>query len=401
MASFTGASLLGQIGVNAEELRKEGRSCILVWLSGAPSQMETWDPKPGTANGGSTKAIATAVPGVRIAHYFPKLAKSMKDLAIVRSVAGKEAAHERGTYHLHTGYRMGGPLKYPNFGSVVAHQLGDPNSEIPNFVSIGKTPSSGYLGVQVAPFVVSKAGQLPQNVASGVPSPKMQRRLALLKEQDRDFGLSGAGRLVEEHQALYAKASKMMKSPKLNAFQLADESASLKEAYGKGALGQGLLVARRLVEVGVPFVEVQLGGWDMHSNIYKSMPVRGKMVDDGVSQLIADLKQRGLLEKTLVVCMGEFGRTPKLNTKTPAPGRDHWAKNFNVLMAGGNIQGGRVVGKTDANGQEIIDRPVAVEDLFATFCTAINLDPDTELDTPLGRTVPIVEEGTKIDELFV
>lgn len=400
LAGLAGSGLLEQIRLHAGQLKKEGRSLILVWLAGAPSQLDTWDPKPGTETGGTTKAIRTAVPGIQISEHFPRLAKSMKDVAVLRSIVGKEAAHERGTYHLHTGRRMTGTLKFPNFGSVVAEELGDPNSDIPNFISIGQTLSSGFLGVKVAPFIVNRPGQLPANVAAGLGRARVNRRLALLKEQDADFAAEGAEALVEEHQALYAKANQLMRSPRLKAFQLDDETEAMKSAYGKTTLGQGLLVARRLVEVGVPFVEVRRGGWDMHNNLYQRLPACCGDVDRGLSQLLADLGQRGMLEKTLVVCMGEFGRTPKMNQRDPAPGRDHWARNFNLLLAGGGIRGGRTVGQTNADGTEIAERPVSVEDLFQTFCKVMGIHADLEIYTPAGRPLRIVDGGEPIKELF-
>ena len=160
-ASFLGSGLLGSIGLSVDQLKKEGRACILVWLAGAPSQIELWDPKPGTSNGGETKAIKTAASGIQIAHYWPKLAERMKEAAVIRTIVGKEAAHERGTYHLHTGHRLTGATKYPALGSIVAHELGDPKSDMPNFVSVGNTLSSGFLGIQFAPFEVDAPGQLP------------------------------------------------------------------------------------------------------------------------------------------------------------------------------------------------------------------------------------------------
>ena len=398
--AFCASPFLWNLRSRAEELKKEGRSCILVWLAGAPSQLDTWDPKPGTPNGGQTKAIKTSVPGVQVAEYFPRMAQMMKEVAIIRSIQGKEAAHERGTYHLHTGRRLTGAEKHPNFGSVVAYQLGDEESDIPNFVSVGKTVSSGFLGVQVAPFIVDKPGTLPANVASRIPDYRAKRRMALLAAQEKDFASSGAQNLVKEHQALYSRANMLMKSPRLKAFELADEPKASKDAYGNSQFGQGLLVARRLVETGVPFVEVRKGGWDMHNSLYEKIKPAAGDVDRGLSQLLKDLKQRGMLEKTLVICMGEFGRTPKINKREPAPGRDHWAKNFCAVLAGAGIQGGQVVGSTSRDGQEISNRPVEVEDLFQTFCKAMQIDADEELYTPGGRPLAIVDGGVPVKELF-
>ncbi len=394
------ASLLAPLGLCAEQLKQQQRSCILVWLAGAPSQMETWDPKPGTNNGGPTKAIKTTLPGVSIAEHWPKLAKSLGDVAVIRSIVGKEAAHARGTYHLHTGRRMGGPEKHPNFGSVVAGELGDPNSDLPNFVSIGKTLSSGFLGVNVAPFIVNRAGSLPANVATPLASPQVSRRLALLAAQDAELSDAGAAALVQEHRVLYERARRLMLSPKLQSFKLDTEPEARQLAYGKNRFGQGLLVARRLIESGVPFVEVSKGGWDMHNRLFTRIKPAAAEVDRGVAALLRDLKQRGLLERTLVIVAGEFGRTPKVNTKTPAPGRDHWAKSFGMLMAGGGIRGGSVLGKTSDNGQEVVDRAVSVEDVFQTICRAMKIDADKELFTPGGRPLKIVDGGQAIGEIL-
>ncbi len=397
---LSASALLSPLGLHAEQLKREGRSCILVWLAGGPSQMETWDPKPGAPNAGSTKAIRTAVPGLSVAEHWPKLARRIKDVAVVRTMVGKEAAHARGTYHVHTGRRMGGPEKHPNFGAVVAAELGDPGSDLPNFVSIGKTLSSGFLGVKFAPFEVTRAGQLPANVSKGVTAPRLARRLALLKGQDDEFAEAGAKARVVEHRVLYERARRLMASPKLKSFRLDDEPASQQQAYGKSRFGQGLLVARRLIESGVPFVEVRHGGWDMHNSLFQKIEPSSADVDRGVSVLLSDLKNRGRLGQTLVIVAGEFGRTPKINKKTPAPGRDHWARNFNLLLAGGGVRGGRVVGKTSANGQEIVERPVMVEDLFQTLCRVLRIDASKELSPPNGRPLKIVDGGQAISEIL-
>jgi len=396
-AALAGSGLLGSMSAHAAQLKKQNRSCVLVWLSGGPSQMETWDPKPGTTNGGQTKAIRTAAGGVQIAQYWPKLARQMKNIAVIRTMTNKEGAHARATYHLHTGRRPTGVLKFPNFGSVVAAQLGDPDADIPNFVSIGNTISSGFLGVQTAPFVVRRAGQLPDNAALSIAQRRLRQRLAMLAQQDDDFARAGASELATEHQALYKQASRMMLSPKLKAFQLTGESAATKAAYGPSQFGQGMLVARRLVEAGVPFIEVRRGGWDNHRKLYTALPRNAAMVDHGLSQLIADLKQRGRLDRTLIVCIGEFGRTPKLN-KTG--GRDHWPKNFGLLMAGAGVRGGQAIGKTADDGMSVVDRPLVVEDMFQTMCHAMKIDPETQMVTPIGRPLKIVDGGTVIRDVF-
>ncbi|HVX64090.1 MAG TPA: DUF1501 domain-containing protein [Pirellulales bacterium] len=396
-SALAASSLLGRISAQAAELKRQQRSCILVWLGGGPSQMETWDPKPGTPNGGETKGISTAVSGVQIAEYWPKIAQGLKNWAVIRSMTNKEGSHERATYQLHTGRRPTGALKFPNIGSVVAEQLGDREAELPNFVSVGQTIGSGFLGVHSQPFIVNRPGSLPDNVASAVPPERLKRRLAELERQNASFAELGAAHVVGEQQGLYAQGARMMLSPKLKAFQLDDESEKTRDAYGRSSFGQGLLVARRLVETGVPFVEVHRGGWDNHRNIFKSVSNLAGEVDQGLDALVNDLSQRGLLERNLVVCMGEFGRTPKVNANT---GRDHWPKTFSLLLAGAGIRGGRVIGKTTTDGTEVDQDPTSVEDLFQTVCHAIGLNPSDELISPSGRPLKIVDGGQLITGLF-
>lgn len=398
-AGLAASDILGTLGVNADEMKRQGRACILLFMDGAPSQMETWDPKPGSNNGGETKAIDTAAPGVQIAEFFPQIAKQMKDISVIRTIVGKEAAHERGKYHLRTGRRLTGSKDHPHFGSVVARQIGNPDSDIPNFVSIGgNTQSAGFLGVKYAPFTVNPAGQLPAFTQSISNNTKLSRRLELLKLQND--GLTAAPDIAAERNELYDKAAKLMTSERLKAFSLDDESAATKTNYGDTPFGKGCLVARRLVESGVPFVEVRQGGWDMHQELWTRIKTVGGPVDQAASALIADLKSRGLLDSTLVVVLGEFGRTPKINNRTPTVGRDHWARNFSCLLAGGGIKGGQVVGTTSDDGMEIEDRPVEVDDLFRTMCRSLKIDADEEMWTPSNRPLRIVDAGAPVEELF-
>ncbi len=396
-AGLAAAGWLNAVGLSADDLKKRNAACILVWLGGGPSQFETWDPKPGTDNGGKTKAIATAAPGIKVAEHWPKMAELMKDCAIIRSMTSKEGNHERATYQLHTGRAPSGALKYPSIGSVVAQELGEPAAELPNFVSVGETVGPGFLGIHAAPFVVNSPGELPANIAMTVSKERMARRLALLKDQNAELSQAGAGEIAASQQGLYDQAARMVLSPKLKSFDLKNESDKNRDAYGRNSFGQGLLMARRLVESGVPFIEVRKGGWDNHGDIFKAVPQNAGQVDPALAQLIRDLKSRGLLETTLVICMGEFGRTPKVNNKA---GRDHYPKAFSALVAGSGIKGGRAIGKTNDNGTEVADRPVSVPDLFQTFCKALKLNPATEMVTPQGRPIKIVDEGKPVNELF-
>jgi uncharacterized protein (DUF1501 family) len=288
-------------------------------------------------------------------------------------------------------------VKYPNIGSVVAQEIGGETAELPNFVSVGETIGPGFLGVGAAPFVVSRPGELPANVAIGTSSQRMARRLELLRFQNEQLASSGAAEIASGQQSLYDQAARMVLSAKLKAFELGSEPDKVRDAFGRNGFGQGLLLARRLVETGVPFVEVRRGGWDNHGDLWRAVPNLAREVDTGLAGLIRDLKERGLLDRTLVVCMGEFGRTPKVNNRA---GRDHFPRAFSVLLAGSGIRGGQVIGKTNENGTEVSDRPVSVPDLFQTICKAVQLNAATEMITPLGRPVKIVEEGKPVTELF-
>jgi hypothetical protein len=326
----------------------------------------------------------------------------MKDLAVVRSMTNKEGEHQRATYQLHTGYVPMGSVKYPSFGSVVAAELGTPEFDLPHFVSIGNraaTIGSGFLGMSVAPFVVTNAAQMPNNVAlpQGVNPKRFGRRLDLLEGLEQDFAEAGGGPRVEDHRSLYGNAKQMVLSPRVKAFDVSQESDAVRDRYGRTPFGQGCLLARRLVEEGVTFVEVESNGWDTHQDNFSRVKTLSEAVDPAFAALIGDLKERGLLDRTLVIWMGEFGRTPRINPNT---GRDHYPRAFNLALAGAGIKGGQVIGATSADGTEVKSRPVRVPDLFCTFCQALKINPRKENMSTLGRPIKIVDGGTPVKELF-
>jgi hypothetical protein len=404
---FAGISFTDLLALQAEELRKRQMACILLWMSGGPSQLDTFDPKPGHANGGTIKAIETAVEGIKIAQGWEQTAKVMKEIALIRSMTNKEGNHQRATYQLHTGYAPTGTLKHPAFGSVVAAELGDLKFDLPHIVSIGgPTVGSGFLGVGFEPFVVANAERPPQNaVLSGRIGPnRFQRRLGLLKALEHSgFEKTGGADRVKDHAALYRQTAGMVLSPRMKAFDLSEESATTRATYGQTPFGQGCLLARRLVQTGVTFVEVRsngipmLGNWDTHQKNEERVAKLAGEVDPGFAALISDLKQRGMLERTLVVWMGEFGRTPKIN---PNGGRDHFPKAFNAAVAGGGIKGGQVVGATSDGGTEVKDHPVTVNDLLASLCHALKIDATKENMSPVGRPIKIVDGGKVVTPLF-
>ncbi|MBI3838803.1 MAG: DUF1501 domain-containing protein [Planctomycetia bacterium] len=389
------------VALKAGELRKQGMACILLWMQGGPSPFETFSPKPGHANGGETKAIPTSVSGIEISENFPRVAKSIEHAAIIRSMTSKEGSHPRASYLLHTGYLPTASVKFPSFGSIVAQQISHADLELPAFVRIGgggrEGSGGGILGVEYDPFIMPVAGKVPTNATPTTEVPRYNRRLDLLSRLEADYAASGAKEEVSEHQKLYRKASRMILSSQMQAFDLDHEPAAIREGYGSGQFGLSCLLARRLVETGITCVEVVLNGWDTHADNFNKVREMAGQVDQPFAYLLWDLKQRGLLDTTLVVWMGEFGRTPKIN---PRAGRDHYPKAFNIVLAGGGIRGGRVIGKTDEGGTEVTDRPVTVSDLFQTFCRSLKIDPKAENIAPNGRPIKIVDGGKPVNELF-
>jgi hypothetical protein len=382
----------------ADELKKQDRACILLWMAGGPSQFETFDPKPGAPTQGPTKAIATSVPGLRIAEHWTNVARVMKDLAVIRSMTSKEGNHGRATYLLHTSYPPSGGIVHPGFGSTVAREIGPADFDLPGFVSIsGPSVGPSFLGVRYAPFLVTDPNKPPDNLSLPVPPSRLERRLGLLKELEAPLARTGAAPLVRDHQTLYDQTAQMALSPRTRGFDLDREPEKVREAYGRSPFGQGCLMARRLIEAGVTFVEVQSSGWDTHGNELPSLKKLIPPVDRGMAALLTDLRERGLLKKTLVIWMGEFGRTPRINLTA---GRDHYPQAFNVALGGVGVRGGRVVGATDKLGAEVSERPVTVPDLFCTFCQALGIDPRKETQSNVGRPLKIVKYGAPVREVF-
>ncbi len=400
-AFAAGLSFPDLMAVQAEELRKKQMACILLWMGGGPSQIDTFDPKPDNPNGGGHKAIQTAVPGIQLAEGWNNLAKVMKDVALIRSMTNKEGNHQRATYQLHTGYQPTGTLKHPNIGCVTANELGDPKFDLPHMVSVGGgTIGAGYLGVSLEPFVVQNPEQPPANVVlpANVGAHRFQRRLNLLGTLEHNaFEAKGGSDSVKDHTSLYKQTAGMVLSPRMKAFHVQDEPAEVRSAYGQTAFGQGCLLARRLVQAGVTFVEVRSNGWDTHQQSHERVGKLAGDVDPAFASLVADLKSRGMLERTLVIWMGEFGRTPKIN---PNAGRDHFPRVFSAALAGGGVKGGQVIGSSSADGSEVKDDPVNVVDLLCSVCHSLKIDPKKENMTSVGRPMKIVDGGKVVKQLF-
>ena len=386
---------------SANALRQRGKACILLWMQGGPSQFETFSPLPNHAHGGPTEPIATTVPGIRISQNLPHVAGVMDELSVIRSMTSKEGSHPRASFLLHTGYLPTASVKYPSLGSMVSHQIGDASHALPGFVRIGNRVrgggNAGFLGVEFDPLVLGQAGRMPDNAQPTTSRSRYGRRLGLLDRLETKASPTDHEQEVADHKKLYDKASQMIMSRDMSTFDLDQESVAVRDAYGRTPFGSGCLLARRLVESGVTFVEVALGGWDTHAdNFNRSEQLTGQL-DQPMAQLVRDLKERGMLDDTLVIWMGEFGRTPRIN---PSTGRDHYPRAFSVALAGAGIRGGQVIGQTDEGGSTVTDRPVTVQDLFRTFCRCLDIDADHENMSGIGRPIRIVESGESVEELF-
>ncbi len=382
------------VTAKAADLRKEGMACILLWMQGGPSQFETFSPKPDHANGGGTKAIPTAVSGIEICEHLPKVAEQMKELCLIRSMNSKEGSHPRATYLMHTGYLPTATVKFPTLGSIVSKEIGDAAAELPSFVRIGQgrfNDGAGLLGVDFDPFVMQQAGQMPENTKITTSENRFNRRLGLLGR------LEGGRKEVEDHQKLYSQTARMVLSPEMKTFDLGQESSATTKLYGSSNFGKGCLLARRLVEKGVTFVEVSLGNWDSHQNNADQTKRLCGELDQPYAALIQDLKERGMLERTLVIWAGEFGRTPRIN---PNGGRDHYPRAFNVVLSGGGVKGGQLIGKTSAGGDEVKDRPIGVTDLFQSGCRPLKIDAAKENMSSVGRPIKLVDGGEVVKEVF-
>lgn len=411
-ASAAGVMTLGwrdMLVAQADELRRQGKAMILLWMDGGPSQFDTFNPKIGSPNQGPARAISTSVAGVQFADFWPQTAMLMDKLAVIRSMRTPEAEHDRAITHVRTGFPPTPAFRYPTFGSLVARQREDLSYDLPAFVRIGKPRiktrdvDAGALGVRFSSFNVDEAGKLPSNVRPVVPADTLRRRLALTDQFDSQFAAAGGAKEVADKKSIYDRTARFVLSPRLETFDLDREPEALRDAYGRTNFGQGCLLARRLVEQGVSFVEVistgdrNDAGWDTHNNGFRDTPYLAAEVDPAYATLLQDLSDRGMLDKTLVVWMGEFGRTPKIK---PDGGRDHYAKGWPVVMSGAGVRGGQVIGATDIDGIDVTERPISVADLCRTFCQVMGMDANEEYHTTDNRPMKVVDGGKVIEELF-
>jgi len=380
------------------------KSVVVLWMNGGPATIDLWDLKPGHANGGPFRPIETSAPGLTISEHLPKLAKHGHEMALVRSMSTKEGDHDRASFLLRTGYTPVGAIQFPSVGALLAKELSSGQSDLPNFVSIAPARyaaslSGGFLGPEHDPLILGeltspadglKVADLNRPV--DVSEQAQQSRLDILKSMDQRFASSRRSAVADSIQSATDRAVRLMRPDAAAAFNLDGEAAQTRAAYGNGLFGQGVLLARRLVERGVPFVEVTLDGWDTHQNNFERIKDLSGSLDAAFSSLLSDLKERGLLESTLVVCQGEFGRTPKINHDT---GRDHWPGSWAVALAGGVIQAGSVIGQTTEDGIAVQDRKVTAPDLIATVAKVAGVDPQKQNISNVGRPIRVAAPDAK------
>jgi hypothetical protein len=372
------------------------RACILLYMAGGPSHVDTFDPKPGTPGGGPFRAIPTAVDGVRFSEHLPRLAAAMKQMALIRSLTSKEGNHDRARHLMHTGYAPAGGVDHPAFGSMVAesHKAG----ALPGYVAIGGPGAdSGFLSAALSPFPVKNPDKPVKHLgrAKNIDEERFGRRLSLWRQLEDRFAAGRGGAFARARREVGEKAVELM-SAGVEAFDLSAEPEAVHAAYGATDFGAGCLMARRLVQAGVPFVEVTLNGWDTHEDNFARVKTLSQTLDQAMPALLGDLGTRGLLDSTLVVWMGDFGRTPRINERG---GRDHHPAASSVLLAGAGIRGGQALGTTDATGTEVRDQPVSVPDLYRTIARLTGLDPDRMRTSPAGRPIKAVDGGRILEEL--
>src|SRR5262245_4831483 len=396
------ASLSGWLPTLARAAGNDGprKACIVLWMTGGPSHLDTFDLKPDARAEvrGEFRPIATSVPGIQISERFPRFARLLQHAAILRGMSTQEADHQLASYHLHTGYQSrAGGISFPGLGSIASQQLDRGDFPLPKYTVIGPGTrdgtGAGFLGARHQPLYVPEPMRGVENLAANVDGQRFERQVQLLRELERASYQSYQAPVGQAHATTVESSVRMMRAREVQAFELARESEAMRDRYGRTSFGQGCLLARRLVEAGVPFVEVNVGlgndGWDTHVNNFPRSRMLSAQVDPAMSALIEDLRDRGLLDSTLVVWMGEFGRSPQITT---GGGRNHHPRAWSTVLAGGGIRAGQVVGRTDATASSVTERPISVVDFMATLCRLLGIDYTRSNLSPDGRPVRIVQD---------
>lgn len=425
--ALPGIEFIRTVKANAQELRRQNKSVIIMWMAGGPATIDIWDLKPGRPTGGEFRPISTSASGVQISEHMPKTAEQMKHLNIIRSFTTTEGDHMRGTQLMHTSYTPNPAIAFPSMGSVAAHEVPKLTNyrdiSLPNYISVSTGGGGpGFLGMNYAPFSVQNPGTPPQNIrapqslASGAEEmmDRIQRRNRLFHMVEDPFYSSRAPHLSsaernrfadasKAHQEVYGKAFSLVASREGQVFDLKNEPTKLMEEYGAAGMGasgfgRSAILARRLVESGVSAVELSLGGWDTHAQTFNAHSTRLQpTLDKAMGTLVKDLVDRGMWQNTVLVWMGDFGRTPRINQNN---GRDHWSRCWSVVVGGGAMKNGQAYGSTDADGMSVADNPVRVGDMFATVYRALGIDPATQVRDAIGRPFAISGGNGRAIEAF-
>ena len=390
----TASSLFGQSIIdNQDDLIKNEKAAILIWLGGGPPTIDMWDLKTG-ATGGPNRALSTNG-DFQINELMPSLANLGQDFSLIRTMMTREADHMRGSYYMHTGFKPNPNMVHPSIGSVISYELsqGRDYLEIPPFFSVNTgSLGGGFLGASWNPFVVSSNGQV-RNLGDKVDN----QRLMALAAIETGFTKRTNSDMAKYHQEMIQKTILTNTSPQMKALKPTDEPQNVIDAYGDTAFGRSALMARRLIQRGVPFVEVGFGGWDLHQNTHETLSTKLPEVDKVVSSLILDLKRLGMWDNVAIVMMGEFGRTPRINQNA---GRDHWAKIWSAFVSGGLLKGGQAIGSSSSDGTEIDSgEPYAAEDVMMTVCHALGIDTEKSYTAKNGRPMRIANNGKIIKDI--
>ena len=410
--AYLGVHLFPMLGGSLASAAPEGtvkggkaKNVIYLFMAGGMSHVDTFDPKPKKKEVmGKTEAIPTKADGIMVGHYLKKTADVMDKVCVVNSMNSTQGAHEQGAYIMHTSYDMRGTIKHPSLGSWVVKLGGRIHPELPGFVAVNSAPEvtgGGFLGAKyaAAPIGSPDDGLQDSTRASEVTPENFERRLTLVDKMNRQFHGRYPNADVKAYEELYREAISLMNSKDLKAFDLGQESQATRDLYGSGRFAQGCLLARRLVQNGVRFVEVQLGGWDTHYDNFTGVEGRCKEFDQAYAALITDLARSGKLDDTLVVVATEFGRTPEIKADHQN-GRDHHPGAFSCVLAGGGIKGGTVHGSTDPSGGKVKDGVMSVQDFNATIAYALGLPYDTVIMSPTKRPFKIADKGVPVTTLF-
>ena len=383
----------------------KAKAVIYLYMSGGMSHLDTFDTKPGAETQGPVESIKTSADGVMISEYFPEMAKQMHNVAVVNSMNSTQGAHAQGRYYMHTSYFQRGTIRHPDMGAWSSRMRKKSNPNLPGNVKIGGGSSglgAGYFESEHAALPIGdpEAGLQYSQLSRGVTQDRFASRLKKLNNMNAGFIQKFDIKQARAYASMYDEAVALMKSEDLAVFDLTQEKEEVRDRYGRGRFGQGCLLARRLVENGVRFIEVSDGGWDTHGNNFERVQEKGAVLDQALAALLADLEASGLLESTLVVLATEFGRTPKIQTDRDN-GRNHYPQAFSCLLAGGGIKGGIKYGKTDDEGRKVVENKVSVTDFNATIATCMGISLTKKVVSPSGRPFTVADDGTVISDLLI